>query len=239
MLSFLINSIRTGLVCFLLNDYLKRNYPDNYNNFLITSSYKLISIYSKGQLFYNKAVIKLNLIVESNPLLKKIVNDIYKKNVIKNEIYHIKNDSIHIKYYTDNKEQYFEPDENSIYLFSDNEKAIETRCINRVILHSQPFNTNYEVSNIQFMLVEVKINDVSYKINLKTENFNYYIVDNILDLKFFKYYLYNYQICQLTSEDRLNLNKLNVKIIDQNVNVREFEVSDDKFIIIKKDDYIY
>ena len=89
------------------------------------------------------------------------------------------------------------------------------------------------------MLVEVKINDEAYKINLKTDKFNYYIVDNILDLKFFKYYLYNYQVCNLTTEEKDKINKIVVKIIDHNVNMRELEITDDKFIIIKKDDYIY
>jgi hypothetical protein len=167
--------------------------------------------------------------------LKTLINDIYKKDVPQNQIYQIKNDTIHVKYYTDNTVNYFEPDENSIYLFFDNESAVENKCVNRVILHSQPFLTKYEVSNIQFMLVEAKINDISYKINLKTEQFNYYIVDNILDLKFFKYYLFDL----LTSEDKKNLDKIMVKIIDHNVNMRELEISDDKFIIIKKDDYIY
>jgi hypothetical protein len=178
-------------------------------------------------------------IIDSNPQFKKIANDIYKKEIQQNEIYQIKNNSINIKKYINNEETYFEPDVNSIYLFADNEKAVENKCVNRVILHSQPFSTNYEVSNIQFMLVEVKINGEAYKINLKTDTFNYYIVDNILDLKFFKYYLYNYQVCNLTTEERDSIDKIVVKIIDHNVNMRELEISDDKFIIIKKDSYIH
>jgi len=239
MISLLINIIKTGLLGVLLNDYLKRNYPDKYNEKLISTSYELIHIYSKGQIVFNKFITQFKTIIDSNPQLKKIVNDIYKKEIKQNEIYQIKNDAIHIKCYTDNTETYFEPDENSIYLFSDNEGASENKCVNRVILHFQPFSSKYEVSKVQFMLVEVKINDTAYKINLKTDKFNYYIVDNILDLKFFKYYLYNYQICQLTTEEKEKIDKIIVKIIDHNVNMREFEISDDKFIIIKKDDYIY
>jgi hypothetical protein len=233
------NIIKTGLLCILLNDYLKRNYPERYNEVLITASFELIHFYSKGQIVYKKFITQLKTVIDANPQLKKIINDIYKKNVQRNEIYQIKKDAIHIKYYTDNNETYFEPDKNSIYLFSDNENAIEHNCANRIILHSQPFSGKYEVSNVQFMLVEVKINDVAYKINLKTDKFNYYIVDNIFDLKFFKYYFYNYQVCKLTTEEKDAIDKIVVKIIDQNVNTREFEISDDKFIIIKKDDYIY
>ena len=239
MISWLFNFIKTGIIGILLNDYLKRNFPNKYNETMVLTSYELIRLYSKGQMFYNKIILKINVVINSNPQLKKMVNDIYKKGLQRNEICEIKNDSIHIKYYTDNTEPYFEPDKTSIYLFADNEKAVENNCVNRVILHSQPFLTNYEVSNIQFMLVEVTVNDISYKINLKTDNFNYYIVDNILDLKFFKYYLYNYQICNLTTDEKDKIDKIAVKIIDHNVNMRELEISDDKFIIIKKDDYIY
>jgi hypothetical protein len=239
MISLLINIIKTGVLGLLLNDYLKRNCPDKYNEILFSTSYKLIHFYSKGQILYNKFFMQIKTVIDANPQLKKIVNDIYKKDVQRNQISQIKNDSIHIKYYADNTETYFEPDTNSIYLFSDNENAIENKCVNRIILHSQPFSTKYEVSKVQFMLVEVKINDTAYKINLKTNEFNYYIVDNILDLKFFKYYLYNYQICNLTTEEKEKIDKIMIKIIDHNVNMRELEISDDKFIIIKKDDYIY
>jgi len=239
MISLFINIIKAGLFGLLLNDYLKRNYPDNYNEILIITSYKLIHFYSRGQLLYNKFITHVKTIIDSNPQFKKIANDIYKKEIQQNEIYQIKNNSINIKKYINNEETYFEPDVNSIYLFADNEKAVENKCVNRVILHSQPFSTNYEVSNIQFMLVEVKINGEAYKINLKTDTFNYYIVDNILDLKFFKYYLYNYQVCNLTTEERDSIDKIVVKIIDHNVNMRELEISDDKFIIIKKDSYIH
>jgi hypothetical protein len=239
MIGLLVNIIKTGLLGVLLNDYLKRNYADKYNEFLISTSYELIHFYSKGQILYNKFFMQIKTIIDSNPQFKKIVSDIYKKEIQRNEICQIKNGSIYIKHYTDNAETYFEPDENSIYLFSDNESATENKCVNRIILHSQPFSTKYEVSTVQFMLVEVKINDEAYKINLKTDSFNYYVVDNILDLKFFKYYLYNYQICNLMSEETEKMDKIMVKIIDHNVNMRELEITDDKFIIIKKDDYIY
>lgn len=238
MIGLLFFYFKTAVICILLNDYMKRNYPDKYTEFVISVSFKIIRFYSKGQILFNKLFLQLNTLIDSNPQIKKILNDIYKKNIQKNQIYKINDDSIHIKCYTTDTETYFEHDDKSIYLFADNEKAVENKCINRVILRSQPFLTKYEVSNIKFILVEVKINDKTYKVNFKTDTFNYYIVDNIFDLKFFKYFLNNYQICNLTAEDRAKLDKLEIKIIDHNVNTRELEITDDKFIIIKKDDYI-
>jgi hypothetical protein len=37
----------------------------------------------------------------------------------------------------------------------------------------------------------------------------------------------------------MKFDKFDVKLIDQNVNVRELEITDKKFIVIKKDEYIY
>lgn len=239
MISLLFNFLKTCFICILLNDYIKRNYPDKYNEFLISASFEIIHFYSRGQIFFNKLFLKLNTFIDSNPQIKKILNDIHKKNIQQNQIYKINDNDIYIKSYINDTEKYFEDDDKSIYLFSDNEKSIENKCINRVILRSQPFLTKYEVSNIKFILVEVIIKDKTYKIDFKTDTFNYYIVDNIFDLKFFKYFLNIYQICILTGEDKVRLDKLKIKIIDHNINTRELEISNDKFIIIKKDDYIY
>jgi hypothetical protein len=237
MLGFLLNIIKTGFFGVLLNDYLQRNFPDKYNNICISLSYELIHLYSKGQILYKKMIIQLN----SNPKIKELLDRIYKKSIQKNEICQFKDDYTSIiKYYADVTETYFEPDKNSIYIFSDNETTTDDNiCVNKVIINKQPFSNNYEVSTIQFLLVEAKINDKVYKINLKTDEFNYYIIDNILDIKFFKYYLHNYDVYHFTDEERKQIDSIKIKIIDQNVNVKEFEISHDKFIIIKKDDYIY
>jgi len=236
MIHLLLNFFKTGFICILLHDYMKRNYPDNYSEFLIVASFKIIHFYSKGQILFNKLLLQLNKLIESNPQIKKILNDIYRKNIEGNQICQIKDNEIYIKYYTNDREKYFEDDDKCFYEFIDNKKAIENKCINHVILRSQPFSTNYEVSNIKFILVEVIINDETFKIDLKTETYNYYIVNNILDVNFFKYFLYIYGICNL---DRTKIDKLTIKIIDHNVITKELEISDDKFIIIKKDDYIY
>jgi hypothetical protein len=49
--------------------------------------------------------------------------------------------------------------------------------------------------------------------------------------------LNNYQV--LTSEDLLQVEKFDIKLIDQDVNIREIEITDKKFILLKKDEYIY
>jgi hypothetical protein len=236
----LFTLLKTSAIIIYLNDYFKNNYPEKYQETLINISLNVIYFYSKGQIIFVKSRNCVKNFIESNPYCKKIVDEIYKKNIIQNEIFQIKNDQIFIKYFTDITDVQFENDKESFYIYSDNINHIDN-CVNKIILHSQPFITNYELSNIKFMLIEVKIEDKTFKIDLKTDTENFYIVNNIFDKKFFTYYLKNYQLYNFKDNEfnNINLDKLLLKIIDNNVNVKELEITDDKFIIIKKDEYIY
>ena len=231
IISLLFKLLHSGILTVLLNDYLKRTYPQQHEEFLINFSLKFIYFFSKCQIINVKLKNQIKLFIETNPYFKKILDEICKKEIT-NEICQIKNNSIYIKYFTDFSNIEFENDKESFYIFSDNINAVNN-CVNQVIFHSQQFIPSYEVSNINFILLELKFNSNAYKINLKTPEFNYYIVNNILDKKFFIYYLNNYQVCKLTDDDINNINKFDIKLIDQNIIVRELEISDNKFIIIK------
>ena len=232
----------------LLNEHLKQKYPQQYEEFIISASYKFIYLYSQGQIVYETGCHQIKLFIDSNPRLKNLVDKMYKKDIIQNEISQITNGTIITKKYNNTTEEsYFsnndtnndDTNKNCIYIFSDNEKVSETNCVNKIILHSEPFSINYEVSDVKFILVEIKMIDKSYKIDLKTDKYNYYIVDNILDIHFFIYYLNNY-ICNFKDDyDSINIKNLLVKIIDQNINVQELEITNSKYIVIKKDNYIY
>lgn len=237
ILSSFFTIVRLGVFVILLNDYLKRTFPEKYDNVLINISVKTIYLFSKAQLASRVVYNKIKLKCYNNNFLKQISNKIYNKK-INNEICQVKNNSIHIKYFTDVSNVHFEEDSNSFYIFSDNIKT-SNNCVNKVLLYSQPFNINYEVSNIKFLLLEVKLNDKKYKIDLKNLERNYYIVNNIFDKNFFIYYLKNYQLYSLINEEVEKIDKFDINLIDQDVNIRELEITDKKFIVIKKDEYIY
>lgn len=236
-LTALINFIRTGVFVVLLNDYLKRTYPEEYNNALVTSTLNAIHLYSKLQIICNNKYSQVKEYIDANPFLKQIFDEIYKKNV-QNEICQVKPGEIYIQRIAKTiSDIHFEETDDCFYIFSDSINSVN-KCVNRVFLYSQPFaTTNYEISNVKFMLLEVKLNGNSYKIDLKNEQSNYYIVNNIFDKNFFIYYLNNYQV--LTREDLLHVEKFDIKLIDQHVNIRELEITDKKFILLKKDEYIY
>ena len=118
----------------------------------------------------------------------------------------------------------------------------ENACINKKIIlipHQICSDKDfiYEISDIKFMLCELYIGDKVYKINLKSdiENYNYYLVDNIIDKKFIIYYLIEfYNEDFYTSTDKFIL-----KLIDHNVNNFEIDITNtSNYIQIKKDGYI-
>ena len=232
---------KTNTILLFLNNYFKRSLPEKHNKIFIDLSYQVIHIFSKGQIIFFKIHNSINQYIDKNSYLKYIKIKLFDKNIVQNEICQIKsNGEILIKFYENNEEKqldnWFENDNNSIYIYSDNKGKNVNNCVNKVILHSQPFIFNYEVSNIKFILFEVKIGNKIFKIDLKTDNYNFYIVNNIIDKRFLLYILNNYQFNKV--KDYENIEKIIVKIIDQNVNIKEFEISDTQFITIKKDNYI-
>ena len=76
---------------------------------------------------------------------------------------------------------------------------------------------------------------------LKSDTYNYYIVNNIIDKKFLKYYLKNYASASMTSEEINEINEINtfhVKIIDNDVNIETFDIKNENCLIVKENEYI-
>lgn len=239
LVSDLLLILKTIFTIFFFNDYFKRNYPNEYENFIVKLTMKILYIYSKFQIIFNKCFNVINSYIKQNKFNIFI-------NVVKNEIYEIQNGDIHKKFSAPNVlEQFinynlFDEFHNYLYIYSDNINPLEHNCINKVILNEKNLSLYYDISNIKFMLLEAIINNKAHKITLKSESYNYYIVDNVFDKKFFIYYLKNHNPDTLINEDLDSIkDKINIKLIDNNVNVRELEITDEKFILIKKDSYNY
>jgi hypothetical protein len=93
--------------------------------------------------------------------------------------------------------------------------------------------TNYEVSNIKFIAINLTYNNNTYQIQLKTPEYNFYIVDNIIGKTFFNYYLVN--ILKVVNSSLDSNFKYNLEIMDHNVNM--FTLNENQVIIFKKDSY--
>ena len=88
----------------------------------------------------------------------------------------------------------------------------------------------YDVSNIKFISVNLTYNSTVYPIELKTDSYNHYIVNNVLNIDFFRYYLTN--ILKIQIEDDF---EYKVTIIDQDANFIDLYTHD--ILVIKENNY--
>jgi hypothetical protein len=107
------------------------------------------------------------------------------------------------------------------------------KCLNKKIVYDLDESIEvYEVSDIKFLLVELKIGTETYKIDLKTDEYNFYIVGNRFTKQFFQYYLT--EILKITE----GVDKFSLHMIDHTVNKVELDFSDENaHILLEKTEY--
>ena len=221
--------LRTGIITFLLNEYLKNKFPEKYQEIIVSFSYHLIYLYSKAQILYMNLIKVVNKKIEENPNLLKLKNDLdllmNPKSGITNMVDYIKNGNP-----VDKGNDDFDF---MIYSWLDNTKSY----INKKLIHDSNEHLSFsEVSDIKFFLVELKIGEnSSHKIDLKTDEFNFYMIGNNFNKHFFLYYLK--QILKISQEIKDD-EKFTLKIIDNNVNTVELYFTDkNESILLEKNGY--
>ena len=226
MLSFIANLLRTILFATLLNDYVKRTYPKKYEDFLVTASFNAVYAFSVIQIKIKQVQ---RYILNANPRLSKLL-ETYNKTRIKNTIDFILDGKV-IFSTTILTPDIDHPKNYDFIIYSDC-KSKNKKLLTEVSVDE---NYDYEMSDIQFMLVELKIGNNTYKIDLKSDNYNFYVVGNCFTKNFFVYYLT--EILKPTQQFD-NDNKFNIKIIDHDVNPIEFEFTDkNESIMLEKNGY--
>lgn len=221
--------LRTGILAILLNDYLKRNYPDKYQELIVSVSYNLIYLYSRAQILYMNLIKVLNKKIEENPNLLKLRNDLdlllKPKSGIITMLDYIKNGN--------SVDKGDDECELMIYSWLDNTKS----CVNKKLVYDlkEPLSFS-EASDIKFLLVELRIGENnSNKIDLKTDEFNFYMIGNSFTKQFFIYYLK--QILKIGEEIKDDC-KINIKFIDHDVNTVELDFTDkNESILLEKTGY--
>ena len=122
----------------------------------------------------------------------------------------------------------------------------ETNIVNKKIINKgQSFSTDYETSDYQFILIEIKITDDKFiKIDLKNNLYNFCLTGNVLSKEFFYYYLQNMSILSkdINHEELEDIKRneyIELVIIDDNVNKIHLKMTDDKdSIVLEKNNYI-
>jgi hypothetical protein len=89
-------------------------------------------------------------------------------------------------------------------------------------------NFEYVKTTYTFLMVEFIVGDKIYNVELQTNKYNFYIKDNILDKKFFLYYLQHIHPDKIKFEDTdIQMDEIILKIIDHNVSVVNIDFTKD------------
>jgi hypothetical protein len=93
------------------------------------------------------------------------------------------------------------------------------------------YDLNYDVSKVSFISFKVIIDSNEYTIKLSTPEYNFYIVNNVINFEFIKYYLNIYLHVQLLDDSDYK-----IEIVDDCVNFITLNKTNE--IIFQKDKYI-
>jgi hypothetical protein len=222
---------------------------NTYSTLLTSFAYNCIFYFSKGQILVNKFTRKIKEI----PIVSSFIT-LFQSNSKTNH-----------KSLIDYKYEYIKIQDNNIIITEENnletnddydflicKKTQENKetnhnnnniqCVNYKLFHYNDNHTNcidinhFEPSEIKFMLLECCFNGNVYKIELKTDKLNFYLVNNKLNKLFFIYYIKQH----LRKNDDINVNdNCSIILFDHNVNVLKIDLTNnDEYILLEKDGYI-
>ena len=214
------------------------NQINNLNISIMCLGYNLVYCYSLAQIKYNK--IKNVVSTLTNTMINTLINSskitiLKKENIYTittydsgskvNELILNLNDSLDIvSWKLENKDNF------DLIIVSDKKDGSEQ--INYIHYTEFPqILDDYKHSTIKFFSVELEYKDTIHSIELTNENYNHYIVNNVLNKHFFKYYLTNV----LNIEIDKNTFDYKLSVIDHNVNIVELTQNDS--LIIKENNY--
>lgn len=228
MLYFLFKLMRCFIELALVFDYCKRYYKPQMINLMMDISYKLLYIYSLMEIFLYKmaAVTNIALYMKYVKEYTNQTNSLDKYSYVKDGCLIVQDNPIKV------------PQHYDFVIYTDmkfDENLTVTNNM-KIIHEGELMSPSYEVSNVRFILIEININDSTYKIDLQRgEQFNFYVVGNRLDKKFFQYYLNRY----ILTDNTIAAVNMKLKIIDHEVNMLELDFTKNHdAIIFAKDSYM-
>jgi hypothetical protein len=224
--------------------------------YIIKFGYAMIYIYSFFQILLNKVISKClpyvkiardktsNYLVKHNIMSEKVFANVFNSsntNAIKtiisfyNEgaLVSMQESDMSFKDLKQTDIKSYEPqlDYNLLVISDKNENKSDTNIltfINKTI----PTEFSYELSNIKFIALYLKHDDKTYSIDLYHNSNNNYIIGNVFNNAFFKYYLTNV-LNIIIDNSKPFLYEL--ELMDHNVSM--VCLNEKQSIIIEKDDY--
>ena len=215
----------------------------NWNDLLLSVAYNSMYFYSKVQIWFIK--IEKNI----SPILSKITNKTYeilysyikvdKQNILQIEIYNFGDlcigKTIHCTDFSKINDviediQTKIGTEYNCIIYTD----LTNKCANKIFYRQLTSNFAYEISNIKFLALMISYGDkCNVLIDLFTEEYNFYIVNNVIDKFFVMYFIKN--VFKDTSIGKIENIKYTLTLYDENVQITTLDETD--IITINKNDY--
>ena len=250
--SYIYLFLKTTLVSFFVNDYLYQKYPEKYNEVFINISFKMVYLYSKSQILFNRInkdmIIQINHFLIRNPNINNLIEQV--KTSYNQFINKTSAETTNIEFilngqviFETSKERITDgtrdlPSAYDFVVCSDVVNGCQdNKVVNKKIQKSVKEDCfNYETSNISFILTEIIIGDKTIKIDFKTKDYNYYVVNNIFNEKFIVYFLNKYYSYEIKDFQPETIKLFTLNVIDNNVDMYEFDKNIN--VQIQKDGYI-
>ena len=202
----------TNILCFynmcmliyFTTTIVNKKYPGFYKQVAVGVAYKFIRLYSKAELFYRNNIKSLNF-NNTNEYITFIDNNTSVLVLEADEV-------LKLDKFPDCDFLIFQDAKNNC-LFSYELEEDSLEC---------------EVTEYTFMLVEVLVGTDTYKLDLKSDDYNYYVVGNVFNQTIISYLLKRFYELDDVKQYR-------VKLLDHNVESVEFD--EQKSLILKKATY--
>lgn len=243
-----MRSIFTFILGFFFSQFLESNYPDKYLeikthttrisvSLLTKIAFNILYVVSSFQIKYIKyfkpTLVHICTSVRTFLELQQIING--RTNYLP-KLYFIKNGN---KFHdmilsSKNSENFIKVDDINYDLIILDDYDNNKNRHNYICYTNAPTNFSYDESNISFMSIEFNHNKYINQFVLKDDARNYYIVGNIIDKKFVKYYIETYLSNEINEIDFENF-KYTLSILDNEVN--QIKIDETQSILIEKDSY--
>ena len=208
-----VHFFRNVFYALLIHEYLYNKYPAEYENFWIDFAQITIRLYSNAQIKFNQ--LKRITNIKSNEIQNDSSSDTTVEYIIDGYVFHRENLSTHMI------TRGLDPFE---YDF-----AIVTHCDGRkrIIKHMQDWDNSFEKSEVHFMLIEALFKDKRVKIDLKTEDYNYYLINNRIDDKFIYYFLKTVKQIDNDNFVKEDIKDVILSVLDHNVVAFDCQIEKD------------
>lgn len=229
---------------FFMNDFFKNQFPETYYSVVIYGTHKIIYFVSTLQIMTKKINNSLNPFFRSEffqiPFITKLFT---KNNDIKKDVEFIHNKKVihlaNINELTSEKNYFLNLSFKYDFIIYSKCHDISSKISDKIIFNKFPNKEdfNYENSNIKFILSELVIGDKSIKVDFKTDSYNYYIVNNVFEQSFLKFFIKEYYFDEIKDIENIEekLDSMILKIIDHNASTETFDK--ENIVKIEKKNY--